>query len=534
MKLLKEKLILEEPVDEINLGWVVVFRDMNDDSIVDGKKFETRSEAYEYMRQIQKEGVLKENPNLYIEIEEVDPAGSWAESLKEAKEDEVTIPEAELEQPIQVNDIPQDVVDNAYGNLISNSISREWDDINSYKDLVAQFVSDNQFPEVVDILNQLIDDKTINVGMLTKALELINGTEQNDLMQQGIDKAEEVISDERDLAKESIKEDLEHPAFPQVYDDETILDILGIEREVTDKERIKGHLKDRKELVRQFRKLVEKGYGEPQYEIYLKDDTPYYKDLGKVVDNSKDLVVIDTHQKVAEESLKEDIEEDKKKLNESTSIPDFANMLFDTIMNSPYEHLDDNKFEDELERPNEVDANKGIIRFNYDGKYFELTINEITDFDESYDAFDDDNEYIYQFPKDANLKYIQQNIELSPCNIKVIGRVNKKGDNPGDILLQGTKVDLEKFLDDYFDYEINDDYLYELDEFDTELISPISKKELKFEESKLTEGRYNDIQKQISETEKEIKELKDKLKETTDDEEIDKILEDIYIGLLLL
>ena len=38
--------------------------------------------------------------------------------------------------------------------------------------------------------------------MLTKALELINGTEQNDLMQQGIDKAEEVISDNRDLAKE--------------------------------------------------------------------------------------------------------------------------------------------------------------------------------------------------------------------------------------------------------------------------------------------------------------------------------------------
>ena len=136
----------------------------------------------------------------------------------EVEEKDIEIPEAELEEPIQVNDILQDVVDNAYGNLISNSISREWDDINSYKDLVAQFVSDNQFPEVVDILNQLIDDKTINVGMLTKALELINGTEQNNLMQQGIDKAEEVISDERDLAKEVAEESLNESKDDVVFE----------------------------------------------------------------------------------------------------------------------------------------------------------------------------------------------------------------------------------------------------------------------------------------------------------------------------
>ena len=142
------------------------------------------------------------------------------DEIEVEENNELEIPEAELEQPIQVNDIPEEVVDNAYGNLISNTISREWDDINSYKDLVAQFVSEQKYPEVVDILNQLIDDKTINVGMLTKALELINGTEQNDLMQQGIDKAEEVISDNRDLAKEVAEENLKENYFIIDIDDE--------------------------------------------------------------------------------------------------------------------------------------------------------------------------------------------------------------------------------------------------------------------------------------------------------------------------
>lgn len=129
--------------------------------------------------------------------------------ILEEPTDEIKIEDnTNIEEPTQIEEVPQEVVDNAYGNLISNTISREWDDINSYKDLVAQFVSEQKYPEVVDILNQLIDDKTISIGMLTKVLELINGTEQNDLMQQGIDKAEEVISDNATKEEEVVEESL--------------------------------------------------------------------------------------------------------------------------------------------------------------------------------------------------------------------------------------------------------------------------------------------------------------------------------------
>lgn len=139
--------------------------------------------------------------------------------LEEPQDDiELVVPEeAPIEEPVENNDVPQEVVDNAYSNLISNTISREWEDINSYKDLVAQFVSEQKYPEVVDILNQLIDDKTISVGMLTKALELINGTEQNDLMQQGIDKANEVINN--DTKEKVVDESLKEDAIDNQFDD---------------------------------------------------------------------------------------------------------------------------------------------------------------------------------------------------------------------------------------------------------------------------------------------------------------------------
>ena len=95
----------------------------------------------------------------------------------------------------------------------------------------------------------------------------------------------------------------------------------------------------------------------------------------------------------------------------------------------------------------------------------------------------EDDIYIYQLTKDANLDYIRQSINLTSANsIKLVGKVNEKGDNPGDILISGTKEDLEKFVDDYFDLGLLDDYLYKEDEFDTDLIEPLSMK-YSFEEN---------------------------------------------------
>ena len=110
-------------------------------------------------------------------------------------DDNITMPEAELSEPIKVDPTPEEVVDNGYAGLINMAITNEWSNINSYKDMIANFTVDNKFPEVVDILNQIIDDNTIIVGMLTKALEIIDGPQPQELMQQGIEKAENAIGD---------------------------------------------------------------------------------------------------------------------------------------------------------------------------------------------------------------------------------------------------------------------------------------------------------------------------------------------------
>lgn len=106
----------------------------------------------------------------------------------------------------------------------------------------------------------------------------------------------------------------------------------------------------------------------------------------------------------------------------------------------------------------------------------------------------DEQIYIYQLPIDANVNYIRQNIGLTSANsIKLVGKVNKKGDQPGDILISGTKEDLAKFVDDYFDLQLLDDYLYEEDEFDTDLITPLKMKESKLVEKPVygLEPRYD-------------------------------------------
>lgn len=77
--------------------------------------------------------------------------------------------------------------------------------------------------------------------------------------------------------------------------DNDILDILGIEEEQRKVQNVGSYIK-------QYRQLLDKGYDKPNFEIYLKGDDAYYKKLGKLVDNSKDLVVIDTTIKEAKET----------------------------------------------------------------------------------------------------------------------------------------------------------------------------------------------------------------------------------------
>jgi len=123
------------------------------------------------------------------------------DSFKESEEDDLL----ELEEPIDeeptdtieepVEEVTQEVADNAYLTQLNDLITSEYGKIDNVKSLIATFTSEDAIDsnsEVIAILNAFIDETTISIGMLTKASELIDST-TSDLMKQGIEKAEDVI-----------------------------------------------------------------------------------------------------------------------------------------------------------------------------------------------------------------------------------------------------------------------------------------------------------------------------------------------------
>ena len=146
------------------------------------------------------------------------------ESLKEDVEEEDELLELEEpidEEPIEDNieeptePVTQEVADNAYLMQINDLIASEYAKIDNVKSIIATFDSEDAIQnnsEVISILNAFIDETTISIGMLTKASGLID-SDASSLMQQGIDKAEEVINDvdeeEKSIeSEEPVKEDL--------------------------------------------------------------------------------------------------------------------------------------------------------------------------------------------------------------------------------------------------------------------------------------------------------------------------------------
>ena len=98
----------------------------------------------------------------------------------------VAISTTEIEEP-KVDD---SIKENAMSSIIANEISSTYNSIDSIKSIIATISS--EMPEredIVAILNQIIDDKTIHVGMLQKAIDLIDG-KTNELIDNGIEAAE--------------------------------------------------------------------------------------------------------------------------------------------------------------------------------------------------------------------------------------------------------------------------------------------------------------------------------------------------------
>ena len=117
-------------------------------------------------REIIKEAILLDEP-----IEELPP---------------VDVTPIEIEEP-KVDD---EIKTNTMSSIIANEITHTYDSIDSIKSIIATISSEMPDREdVIAIMNQLVDDSTIHIGMLQKAMDLIDG-KSSELIDTGIESAE--------------------------------------------------------------------------------------------------------------------------------------------------------------------------------------------------------------------------------------------------------------------------------------------------------------------------------------------------------
>lgn len=102
-------------------------------------------------------------------------------------------------------EVSQEVKDNALIGVINDIIKQEFTLIDNLNGAIATVQSEkpDHEEEITTLLQSAVDEKNVNIGMLTKILELID-PKQSELMSSGIEKAEEIISEpaSADLNKE--------------------------------------------------------------------------------------------------------------------------------------------------------------------------------------------------------------------------------------------------------------------------------------------------------------------------------------------
>jgi bacterioferritin (cytochrome b1) len=101
----------------------------------------------------------------------------------------------DIEEISVVEEPSEEVKNAALVQMINDSINSEWDSLNKIKSNIATLESEApEQDEIKEILKTILMEKTIHIGMLTKALSLLD-KETQDLMDAGVEKAEAVISE---------------------------------------------------------------------------------------------------------------------------------------------------------------------------------------------------------------------------------------------------------------------------------------------------------------------------------------------------
>ena len=130
-------------------------------------------------------------------------------------EDDIVIDAPVIEPVIETEpetEVKEEVVVNAYTDMLQDLLRKQWDVINSADGIIATIDLESaevNKEDVKAILNKLVEDTTVAIGMVTKALGVVDPS-QEELMDKGIEKAEEVINQEP--IEESVKEPLSEDA----------------------------------------------------------------------------------------------------------------------------------------------------------------------------------------------------------------------------------------------------------------------------------------------------------------------------------
>lgn len=116
--------------------------------------------------------------------------------LNEDVEKEVNTEEVP-ETASQAEEAKPEIVETVFSDMINNAIQEQWNIISTLNSIIATFDFDykgENREDILTILNQLVDDSTISVGMLHKISELVS-TKVTELVTAGENKAENIISE---------------------------------------------------------------------------------------------------------------------------------------------------------------------------------------------------------------------------------------------------------------------------------------------------------------------------------------------------
>lgn len=109
---------------------------------------------------------------------------------------ETELPSVELEEPIVIENEPtKEEVDNGTKGILNDFLSATHNAISMGESIVATLVSEGAQEPIVAIINKIVDDYNVHVGMLQEAIGLIDG-EAHASVESGKVEGQEIIENE--------------------------------------------------------------------------------------------------------------------------------------------------------------------------------------------------------------------------------------------------------------------------------------------------------------------------------------------------